>query len=125
LAPIIGQNIVGVPLILTYPNAPSLFYTRFKPSFSANPSAPPPRNLPFLLDLLHGFLGLFPYQYRIARETAAHSHATNDIRRAYFVTNKMITLLHTASAMIDVTAFGFEEVDELLMPTRAVKPSRP
>ena len=34
----------------------------------------------------------------------------------------MITLLHTASAMIDVTAFGFEEVDELLMPTRAVKP---
>ena len=34
----------------------------------------------------------------------------------------MITLLHTASAMIDVTAFGFDEVDELLMPTRAVMP---
>jgi len=37
----------------------------------------------------------------------------------------MITLLHTASAMIDVTAFGFDEVDELLMPTRAVKRLKP
>ena len=51
------------------------------------------------------------------------SHATNEhIRRAYYATNKMTTLLHTPSAVIDATSFGFEEVDELLMPTRAVKP---
>ena len=51
------------------------------------------------------------------------SHATNEhIRRAYYATNKMTTLLHTPSAVIDASSFGFEEVDELLMPTRAVKP---
>jgi len=52
-------NLLNLYLLLLVFHHPSLFYSRLKPSFFANPTH---RSLPFLryyLSLLHGFPGLF------------------------------------------------------------------
>ena len=47
-----------------------------------------------------------------------HEH----IRRAYFVTHQMISLLHPQPMSLEATAYGFEEREELLLPTKVEVP---
>ena len=47
-----------------------------------------------------------------------HEH----IRRAYFVTHQMVSLLHPQPMSLEATAYGFEEREELLLPTKVEVP---